>query len=158
MNKLAILAAATIARPIAFASAATTAPAPKVEPVFAAGLAKIAMPVRASRRGSESKYPFATLEVGEAFGLKNKTAKNMTSVVSNANRKFQVNKTDDAGNVVYKTNEIKDAQGNVTHIPTSEPVKVAGKHFFAYDVDAATAKTLKGTPLEGSTVLIFRDK
>lgn len=153
------IAMTTIARPIAFASAPTP-PAPKperVEPTLT-GVAALEMPVRASRRGSESKYPFATLEIGQAFGVKNKTAAQLSSIVSNANRKYQVNKTDAAGNVVFKTNEMKDAAGNVTHVPTDQPEKIAGRHFFAIDVDGDYAKKIKGTPLEGAKVLVFRDK
>lgn len=168
-----VLASTGIATVAAFANAAAAPAAPKtanaagkrVEPQLTAVVAPnvIPMPTKESKRGSTSLYPFDSLTaVGMSFGVKNKTAAQLSSIVSNANRKAMVNKTDAAGNVVYKTTPLKDANGNVVgQAPTTEPEKIAGKHFFAVDVadlDAARQKALKGTPLEGSMALIFRDK
>ena len=132
---------------------------PRVEPVVTA-IATPVMPERSNKRGSVSLYPFDSLTaVGQAFGVKNKTAANLASIVSNANRKAMVQETDASGAKVFDTKEIADEAGNKTTVPdTSKPKMVASKHFFAHDVDVAYAKTLKGTPLEGSSVLIFRDK
>lgn len=141
------------------AAAATDAKAERVAPELTTAF-KIAPPAKKSRRGSETKYPFDTLtEVGMAFGVKNKTAKALGSVISNANKRNSVNKTDDAGAVVYKTKTLKDQAGNVvgTVPDTSKPEKIAVKRFYAVDVDKDYAATLVGTPLVGSTVLVFRE-
>lgn len=121
-------------------SKTNAAPAPaaaKIAPVVS-GTAAIPMPERKTNRGSKSLYPFETLTTtGMAFGLKNKTAKDVSSAISNQNRKWKVESV------------------NPT---TGEKTVEQQRHFFAHDVDAEYAKTLKGTPLEGSTVLVFRDK
>lgn len=132
---------------------------PRVEPVFTAVTNAIAMPERKSKRGSVSIYPFASLTAkGMSFGVKNKTAASLSSVVSNANRKAVVTRKDAAGNTVFKTTDIKDANGAVVgQTPTTEPETDVTAKYFAVDVDAAMAKTLKGTPAEGSTALVFRE-
>ncbi len=150
--------------PTAFAS---TPPAnaavtkPRVEPVLTSVVSGIAMPKRTSKRGSVSIFPFDTLaNVGDAFGIKNRDAKSLSSVISNANKKAMVNKVDAAGNTVFKTVEMKDANGVVVGTTvTTEPEKVAGKRFAAFDVARGSdlAKAIKGTELEGSTVLVFRE-
>jgi hypothetical protein len=131
---------------------------PRVEPLLTEAFAGVEMPVKPNKRGSASIFPFETLTaVGMAFGIKNRNAKSLSSIISNANRKAMVNKTDDAGNVVYKTTEMKDANGTVVgRSPTTEPEKVDGVKYEAFDVDADLKKKIKGTPLEGSTVLVFR--
>lgn len=150
MKKIALLTATGLA---AFANAV-----PRVEPVLAAGVIKLELPKRETKRGSVSVYPFASLtEVGMAFGVKNKTAAKMSSIVSNANRKAQINKTDEAGATIFKTKEITAADGSKTVVPTDKPEKVAGMRYFALDVSADQAKALKGTALEGSTVLVYRE-
>lgn len=131
----------------------------RVAPVVT-GTFKIDLPKRATKRGSESSYPFDTLtEAGMAFGLKDKTAKNLSSIISNANRKGQIDKTDEAGNVVYATKTITSPDGAtpMTVPDTSKPERVAVKKFYAVDVNADLAKKLKGTPLEGSAVLVYRE-
>lgn len=162
---LSTAALAVSAMPRAFdnAAAAKTA-APRVEPVLT-GAAKITMPTRTSKRGSESKYPFDSLtEVGMAFGVKNKTAAQLSSIVSNANRKHLAEVKDATGNTVYETKVIKGADGTETNVPdTSKPKTEATKHFFAFDVDADYRKAnadafKKDGAFEGATVLVFRDK
>jgi len=146
--------------PVAFASAPPAAK-PRIEPQLTAVVSGIAMPKRESKRGSTSIFPFDTLtNVGDAFGVKNRDAKSLSSIISNANRKGMVNKTDDAGNVIYKTIEMKNAEGVVVgRSPTTEPEKVAGKRFAAFDVakNGDLFKAIKGTELDGSTVLVFRE-
>lgn len=141
------------------AAATTDAKADRVDPVLT-GAFKIEPPAKTSRRGSTTKYPFDTLtEVGMAFGVKNKTAKALGSVISNANKRNSVVKRDENNNVVYKTKALKAADGSTTNVPdTSKPETIPTKHFYAVDVSAEYAKTLEGTPLVGSTVLVFRDK
>lgn len=166
MRRFALLTTAAI-MPTAFASAPpaadTAKPATKrVEPVLTAAVSGIAMPQRENKRGSASIFPFDTLtEVGQCFGIKNRDAKSLSSIISNANRKAMVNKTDAAGNVVYKTTELKDANGTVVgHQPTTEPEKVAGKRYAAFDVkgNAELTKAVKANEtLNGSTVLVFRE-
>jgi len=169
MRKISLLSAAATF-PIAFASA-PTAPAPaaaapatpkaRVEPQLTAAVTGITMPTVANKRGSTSIFPFDTLtEVGMCFGIKNRDAKSLSSIISNANRKAMVNKTDEAGNTVYKTTEMKDANGTVVgRTPTTEPEKVPGKRFAAFDVKGnkeLTAAVKANEALAGSTVLVFR--
>ncbi len=158
-----IAAVALAADPRAFANPAGNT-AKRVEPVLT-GIAAIPLPERASKRGSISLYPFDTLaNVGEAFGVTNKTAAQLSSIVSNANRKAMVPETDAAGNAVYNTKELVGADGSKTTVPDSNNPKMkAGKHFFAFDVtpeyrDANKASFAKGATFEGATVLVFRDK
>lgn len=135
------------------APATTTTAATRVAPELTAISTAVPMPEpTTSRRGSKSPYPFDALTaVGMSFGIKNKTAKNMGSIISNQNRKAMVEKKDADGNTVFKTNEMKDAEGNVTRVPTTEPEMVATKHFFAVDCDP------KNDP-DGASVRVFRDK
>ena len=111
---------------------------PRVEPQITTGalpegFTPPAQPTRGG--GNASKYPFDDLEVGGAFGVKNKTRRQMLGPVRSANLRF--------------TSEAKDAEGNVVN-------KTQDREFYAVDVDDSTAKALKGTPLEGSTVLVVR--
>lgn len=175
-----VLSAATVlaAMPAAFANAApkasdtpnTGAPAgnttgakavtKRTEPEITA-IAAIPLPVNVkAARGSKSPYPFDTLEVGKAFGIKNKTAKQLSSIVSNQNRKDSNHRQvkDSNGNVVYKMTEMKDQNGNVTKVPTNEAETEQIKEFRAYDVNEEIAKSIKGTPLEGSSVIVYRVK
>lgn len=99
-------------------------------------IATIDMPKPVRGGGTASAYAFDKLEVGQAFGVKNKGKREIASAVTNANRKYR--------------NEMKDAEGKVIQT-------VQERHFFSHEVDAEYAKTLVGTPLEGSTVLVFRD-
>jgi hypothetical protein len=162
MKKI-FLSSAMTAMPLAFANVAGAAKVERVDPELA-GTGKLALPERKSKRGSESKYPFASLtEIGMAFGVKNKTAAQLSSIVSNANRKALIAKTDANGGTVYKTKEVTDAAGNKTVVPTTEPEMIATAHFFAFDITddyrtANKAAFAKGGPFEGAAVLVFRDK
>lgn len=137
----------------------TTAPKPRaarVEPIITSVIA-IELPER-TKRGSGPKYPFESLTVGTAFGLKNKVAKDMASVISAANRRYTTNATDENGNIQYHTKELTTAEGVKMNVPdNTKPKKVPTRHFFALDVDKEMAAKLKGTELEGSKVLISRD-
>ena len=163
--KTAMLSDATAARAFANAPAskdATSAAAAKrVDPAIT-GVFALAVPEGKSNsnRGSKSPYPFDTIEPGQAFGVKNKTAKQLSSIVSNQNRKESNHRPvkDEAGNIVYKTKDITAPDGTVTKVPTKEPEPEQIKAFVAYDVDAELKAKIKGTPLEGSTVLVFRTK
>ena len=133
---------------------------PRVEPVLTGATAAIPMPSRKVARGSKTLYPFDTLTaVGMSFGVKNRTAKQLSSVLSNANRKAMVNKVDASGVPVFKTKELTGADGTVSVVPTTEPEKVAGAHYFAVDVVGGKIgdTPIKGTALEGSTAVVFRD-
>jgi hypothetical protein len=105
------------------------------------GAVSKAVPMPASTpRGTKSRYPFDDLtEVGMSIPVLNKTAAQLRTLVSQANSKNKVKKTDAAGNVIFKTTEVRDAEGNVTgRTPTSEPEMVAGKVFFASDCNPET--------------------
>jgi hypothetical protein len=130
----------------------TTGSKPRIAPKITKISKSVIMPeLRRNRRGSKSPYPFDELtEKGQSFGITNKTAKNMASIVSNQNRKAMVQEQDENGNPVFKTNEMKDAEGNITLVPTEKPKMIATKHFFAIDVEPNEDK-------DKATVRIFRD-
>lgn len=166
MRKIAFLAATAAISPIAFDNAPAPAPTPaaakpRVEPQLTAVVSGITMPTRTTKRGSTSVFPFDTLvNVGDAFGIKNRTAKSLSSIISNANKKAMVKKTDAAGAVVFKMVELKDANGVVVgQTATNEPEMIPGKRYAAFDVEKGSDlfKAIKGTDLEGSTVLVFRE-
>lgn len=160
LNTAAVAAFDNTAAAPAAETTATKTSAPRVEPDLAGvGFKLPTLPEKSSKRGSQSLYPFDKLAVGEAFGVKNKTAANLSSIVSNANRKNTRELKDAEGNTVYETKVLKGADGSETTVPdTSKPKREAVKHFYAIDVDGDMKKQIKGTPLEGSTVLVCRDK
>jgi hypothetical protein len=133
---------------------ARTAPGDRVAPVLTGINSSLSMPERINKRGSATSYPFADLAVGQSFGVKNKNAKQISSIVSNQNRKPGAPKVDASGAPVYKMVEVKDANGVVTgHIPSKdrETDEENKKHFFAVDCDP------KKDP-EGASVRVWRDK
>lgn len=130
-----ILALSAANANIAFANAGTP-PAAKPEAITVTAAVDFLITPPARKGGAESKYPFDTLEIGKAFGVKGATKRGISSAISNANRKNR--------------SELTNADGTTSKVQT--------KHFFAVDVDAARAKELKGTPLEGCTVLVSRSK
>ena len=88
--------------------------------------------------GKPSIYPFATLEVGQVFGIVGKKKADISSAVSAANRKGK--------------SDVKDSEGNVINT-------VVSRHFFAVDVTPEIAEQIKDKPeLAGATVLVQRDK
>lgn len=125
----------------------------RAAPVLTAVTSAVPMPERKAARGSKSAFNFDGLtEVGMSFGVKDRTAASLTSVVHTANKKAMIDKTDATGAKVFKTIEIKDANGVVvgSTVSATETEKVAGKHFFAVDCDAKTDP-------DGASVRIFRD-
>jgi hypothetical protein len=162
-----ILLASTIAAlPAAFANTAPApAPdtdankrtAPEMTEVFT-----ITLPTKQSNRGSVSPYKpkfEALTEVGQSFGVKGKTAKQMANIVSAQNRAAKVPLTNPDGTPQYETKKLTDGAGNVTEIPdTTKPKTVSTKHFIVTDVTEEIAKLIEKTPLKGSTVIITRDK
>lgn len=135
---------------------ATTATAPKatagrVAPEITNVTAKIPVPEK-TRRGAKSLYPFDDLaEVGASFGVKNKTASNMASIVSNQNRRAMEPKKDETGAIVYKTKELKGADGTITNVPTDEAEMIETKRFICADVDPKTDP-------DGASVRVWRQK
>ena len=87
-------------------------------------------------RSGKTVYPIDDLAVGGAFGVKNKTKRDLAGVVARANAKYRTEGQNAAG----------------------ETVKLTEREFYAIDVDADTAKSLKGSDLEGSTALVVRRK
>lgn len=127
-----------------------TAQPPRVAPVLTAVSTTVPMPDRNANRGSKTSYPFEALTAaGMSFGVKNKTAKQLASIISNQNRKPGPTKRNPDGSIVYKTSDMTDAQGNVTKVPTSEPETMPGKQFFAIDCDPKTDP-------DGASVRVFR--
>src|SRR6185369_6661126 len=105
-----------------------------------------------------SLYPFDTLtEVGQSFGVKNKDVRGMSSIISNQNKKHKVPVKDANGNIEYHTKQLTAADGSVTEVPdTSKPKTTFAKKFEAREVTPEIAKLLKGTPGEGSKVIVTR--
>lgn len=97
-------------------------------------------PAKPAARGGGSKplYPFDELaNVGDFFGVKNKSVRQMTGPIRSAQKRH--------------TDEVKDAAGEVVSTTVN-------REFYAVEVDDATAKKLKGTDFEGSSVLVVRSK
>ncbi|NUM72741.1 hypothetical protein HUU40_00125 [candidate division KSB1 bacterium] len=132
-------AAAPAAPAIAPATVAKTKE-PRVAPILTAVSSAVPMPTNVSKRGrgGNSIYPFEALEVGQSFGIANKSAKSIASVVNGANKRFEADAVDAAGNPVFKVQEIKQADGTVINVPTLEREKMPGRVFIAADVDPNT--------------------
>lgn len=156
-----VLAVPTATALAAFANAAPAKSnppaAPKAEkaatvvPVLTAARADVPMPTRVNRRGTRSVYDFDSLvSAGMSFGVKNKTAASLGTVIANHNKKHRVEKRDENGSIVFKTTSMKAADGSTTVVPTTEPETIQTKHFFAVDVDP------KNDP-DGATCRVFRD-
>jgi hypothetical protein len=154
MRKIALMHTAAMLA-VGFANkAAAERTAPELTEVL-----NLALPERAPRRaGSVSVYPFDSLtEVGQWFGVKNKDKRAMSSVISNQNKKYRVQAKDENGQPMFKMNAMKGPDGSVTEVAdTSKPIYTHTKKFEAREVDAETAKVLKGTKAEGSKVLVVR--
>jgi hypothetical protein len=147
------VSAASLMSGIAFAKASegsgAAAPAP-VDPALAAfGLAAFALPDAATKstRGGQSKYPFDKLDAPVAdpanpgkflyhsFGVVGKTAKNMASTVSSANKREMIHEKNEDG-----TNKFVAGDKGVM-----VPVMVEGKVFKAYPVATPEADPIKAT-------------
>lgn len=130
---------------------------PRTAPVTSAAV-KIDLPIPERRGGNRSLYPFESLtEAGMAFGVKGKPAKNLSSVINNANKKYLVQDRDTNGNPLYATKSVPQADGSALTVPdTDKPIMVASRKFRAVDVTPDIAAGLKGTPLEGFETLIQR--
>lgn len=121
-------------------AAAVTAEAskPRINPVLTGISDAVPIPVAKNNRGSKGAYPFDALSIGQSFGVGNRNAKQMASIVSNANKRFLVDKTDENGQVVYKTTKATDGNGGFINVPTKETEKVATRRFIVLNVDPAT--------------------
>lgn len=85
----------------------------------------------AKRGGSSSSYPFDKLTVvGASFGVIGKTARQMASAITNAQKRFAEDKRDENGNIVYQT--AKGEGGAI--VTTNKPVRVVTRKFYAVDV------------------------
>lgn len=132
-------------------AAAKAAQAARVAPVLTAVSTTVPMPERNSNRGSKTSYPFSALTAaGMSFGVKNKTAANLASIVSNQNRKPGPIKRDASGNVIFKTKPMTDASGAVIgNTPTTEPEHMDGPKYFAVDCEPKTDP-------DGASARVFR--
>lgn len=113
--------------------------------------ADVAMPanIGKSQRGGRSLYPFDDLEIGQSFGVMNKTQKQMASTVSAANKRHRTEVKDANGQTVFKTQDVKQADGSVVKTPTLEAQTQPGRIFVAGDVDPKTDP-------DGASVRIWR--
>ena len=147
MRKILLASAACgIAASPAFASAKNSAPKPDPTPPVAdtvttddATKARIApilvgeirtdvpIPETTTKRGSKSSYPFDSLTaIGASFAVANKSAKELSAIVSAVNRKNMVVKTDPATNMPIK----RTINGVVSDKNEMTPTKT----FKAFDV------------------------
>lgn len=165
MRKFAIISAASVA---AFANAKNTTAAdttttvagrtvvaPELTDVVSIDLPETA--IRRAGRAGGSSYPFDSLEVGQAFGVKNKDKRSMSSIVSNQNKKFRVQSKDANGNLVYGTKKLADG----TEVPDTSKPKWGEptKKFETVEVTPAVAEAIKGVDaLAGAKVLVRRVK
>lgn len=122
--------------------------AERVKPVMTSVLGAdiFAIPERKPRAGGkiggQPLYDFDKLvNVGDSFGVMNKTAAQIASTVTGANERYKVQAKNPDGTGAFE--EIKDANGNV--IGHSKDIKrIPGKVFRAHDVDVS--KYPAGTP------------
>lgn len=130
---------------------------PRVAPETSAAV-KIALPIADRRGGNRSLYPFESLiEAGMSFGVKGKPAKNLSSVINNANKKYLTQERDANGTPVFESKTVPQADGSTLTVPdTDKPRMVASRKFRATDVTPEIAEAVKGTPLEGFETLITR--
>lgn len=125
-----------------------TAPKPKTEPkikttVTATGT--IDIPTKKTNRGGASIYPFDSLTtIGMSFGVTGRDIRSVRSAVSAQNRKFKTPMKSADGNLVMKP----DGSGPKTTYTT---------HFETIEVDADIAAAVKGSHLEGASVIVRRD-
>lgn len=152
MNRITLsyINAATLLSAIAFSAEGAAAGAatatkekqkPRVAPEILGIDTDVPMPEGArTARGTKSPYEFDKLEVGHSIPIKNKTAKQISSIVSNQNRKDsnQQQKKNADGSLAFKNEkqDMKDANGNVVgssmvQVPDMEPIK----EFRVLDVD-----------------------
>jgi len=102
----------------------------KVKPVIFENTTKVPVPeFPKSGRGGKSTYPFDTLKVGGSFGIKNRTANQMASTISSANKRNRKPEMKE-GKPVYT--EVKDKTGKVVSKTANT---VPGAVFKAMDVD-----------------------
>ncbi len=137
---IALTAAAPLA--LGYANAPASKPAAKPEPVepevVTGTMPEGFTPPEPKRSGGATKYPIDDLATGAFFGVKNKTKRDMAGIVNRANTKYST--------------RAKDPSTGKNKVLSTE------REFYAVDVDQATAKSLKGTDFEGSTVLVVRRK
>jgi hypothetical protein len=155
MRKIAMLHSVT-ALAVGFANKPA---AERTAPVIGEVISGIALPepVRKGGRGTPSIYPFDSLtEVGQFFPVMNKDKRAMSSVVSNQNKKYKVQATDEGGQPLFQMNEMKGPDGSVTKVAdTSKPIMTFTRKFEAREVTPEIAKLLKGKA-DGAKVLIVR--
>lgn len=125
----------------------------RVEPELTPINSSLTMPTppRGGRRGSVSLFPFDALQVGQSFGVKNKTLSQMQGVISNQNKKGRTPKLDENGNKVMKMITAQDGAGNEVQVPGSEVETVEGKRFFGIECDPANDP-------DGAAVRVWRQK
>lgn len=146
------MAATPVPAPAAAKGKPGRKPGPVIAPEITAVSSAVPMPPRPTAgRAQKSIYPFDLLEVGGSFGVKNKTAEQLGSVVSNQNKRARVPQRDTLGNIVYEMTDATGPTGESMKVPTANPVLIDGKTYFVVNVDPATDP-------DGATARVFRDK
>lgn len=101
----AVAAPVAVPEPAAVPAAAPTAKADKPKPEMTSIIDDFPLPTKrlSGGRGGKTLYDFDKLEIGQSFGVKNKTVKGMASTVSSANERYR--------------EVIKDGEGKPVMIP-----------------------------------------
>lgn len=96
--------------------------------------------IRAGGSTNKSPYGFDKLEVGQSIPVLNKTKENLSSIVSNQNRRKenQRQKTNADGSLAFVQNEVKDASGTVVGHTPGAAIMERIKEFVVWNTDPTT--------------------
>jgi hypothetical protein len=129
-------------------TAATTSTQDRATPVIGE-VAFLALPAKApSRAGGKSSYDFDKLDAPRqdengntlyaSFPVMNKTAKQLRSVVSAANKRQLRDASHADGSPKFKMKELTDANGAKVTVATSEREQEYAKYFRVFETDPTT--------------------
>lgn len=131
-----LAAAGAAAGAVKTATTPATAAKPKREPIKMTDIvSNIPIPENVKgARGSKSQYKFADLtEVGMSFGVIGRTAHQMSSVISNQNKKLSTTQdTNPDGSLKYDI--LRDGNGAPVGPDTNKPIFKKGPQYVCADV------------------------
>lgn len=132
----------------ATATTATTGTQDRAAPVIGE-IAFLALPAKTpSKAGGRSSYDFDKLDAPRqddsgntlyaSFPVMNKTAKQLRSVVSAANKRQLRDASNEDGSAKFKMKSLKDENGNSVSIATSEREQEYAKYFRVVEMNPST--------------------
>jgi hypothetical protein len=126
---------------------------PRIVAEVTAISSSVPMPSTSRVSGNKTPYPFAALEVGASFGIKNKGKNALASIVSNQNRnKSNMRQAKNAdGTPAFEQIEMKDANGAVVGYTNGAAKMERMKEFFIIDTDP-------NSDPDGASCRVFRRK